>query len=137
MDRGQRQMWKRDSIKTWEEIGRRLLACMTKIETQASTWTNQDVQRDFTSDTWLSLEQGGDTFYQEAVVSLAEDLTSPDQMRGARAALQEFANDSPDHLALFIQTTEQIKSHKLAMETWKTENEQRVWYTLKNYVGLL
>ena len=71
------------------------------------------------------------------MVSLAEDLTSPDQMRGARAALQEFANDTADHLALLIQTTEQLKSHKLAMEKWMTENEKHVWFTLENYVGLL
>ncbi len=123
------------SVDTWNQLGTRLVDCMSKISTQSDAWTN-DTTRDFTSTEWMNLEQKGDTSYKEAEVSLAEDLESADQMRGARAALQECANDTADHLGLLIQVMEQLANHKLAMDKWKAEHGHHPWFSLTEYKGL-
>ncbi len=100
---------------------------LTKISAQSDGWTN-DTARDFTSNEWTDLEQIGGTSFTEAEVSLAEDLGSADQMRGARAALQESANDTADHVGLLIRRKEQLANHKLEMEQWMAQHGQKEWF---------
>ena len=120
---------KRMEVATSQNLGTRLVDYMNKISAQSDGWTN-DTARDFTSTEWTNLEQIGGTSFMEAEVSLAEDLESADQMRGARAALQECANDTADHVGLLIQVMEQLANHKLAMDKWKAEHGHHQWFTL-------
>ena len=106
--------------------------CMGKISEQSETWTN-DPMRDFTSDEWTDLEQHGHTSWVAAVVAIAEDLESEDQMRGARTALQECATDTADHLGLLIQVNEQIDTHKLAKAQWMSLHENQPWFSMEEY----
>ncbi len=124
------------SIETWVEIGRYLVSCLIKISEHSKEWTNGDPLRDFTSTAWTTLEQQGATSFIAAEVAIAQDLDSEDQMRGARTALQDVANDTADHLGLLIQVNEQIHIHNQAMEQWMNLHRDKPWFSLAKYRGL-
>ena len=67
----------------------------------------------------------------------AEVLTAPDQIRGESTVVQEIRNDTAVHLALDIQTAEQLNSNRLAKDKWMLENGNHEWFRMENYRGLL
>jgi hypothetical protein len=66
-------------------------------------------------------------------VVIVEDLTSKDQMHAARAALQIVADNTADHLRLYITLNEQIHTQEVQLAQWKTVNDTLV---LDKYQGL-
>ena len=123
---------KRMSVETWVVIGTFLVSCLKKVSEHSKNWTNTDPLRDFTSTAWTDLEQQGATSFIAAEVAIAQDLESEDQMRGARTALQEVANDTADHLGLLIQVNEQIHIHEQAMEQWMKLHRDETGISLEN-----
>ncbi len=110
------------SVETWDELGKWLLTCIEKITENSKGWTDTDPLRDFASTAWTTLEQQGATAFAAAEVVIAQDLTSKDQMHSARTALQEVAENTADHLRLFIKVNEQIHTQEQALEQWKAGN---------------
>ncbi len=57
---------------------------MVKMAERSRDWTDADPLNDFASTLWLNLEQQGDSVYVAPTVTIAQDLTDPQQMVGAR-----------------------------------------------------
>ena len=123
---------RRMSVETWDLLGKWLLTCMEKISENSKGWTDTDPLRDFASNAWTTLEQQGDTAFAATEVVIVEDLTSKDQMHAARAALQIAADNTADHLRLFIKLNEQHHTQEVKLAQWNTANGTHTWFVLDN-----
>ena len=129
-------IYKRMSVDMWVSLGPRLVICMGKIAEQSKNCTSTDQMKDFTFTEWTNLEQQGETAFVLDEVAIAQDLQSADEMRGAREALIDIAQETEDRLELLRRIKEQILIHTQEMKLWKRENEAKEWYLMQNYKGL-
>ncbi len=88
----------------------------------SSGWTHTNPSVDFASTSWVTLEQQGESVYVEPVVAIAQDLTDPQQMDGARTDLEEAMAKAQDHVELLLSIVEQVEFHKSELDAWFTLN---------------
>ncbi len=68
----------------------------------SSVWTHTDPDIDFHSTLWVYLGRQVESIYVAPAVTIAQDLTDPQQMNCARADLEEVMAKTEDHLGLLL-----------------------------------
>ncbi len=78
-------LYKRNDVDVWSDLAKRLQSCMEMLMAASKAWKNTDPKFDFASTAWVNLEQQAESVFKVPEVKIAEDLTDPQQMFGARA----------------------------------------------------